>query len=142
MNYEQYIQSAEWKALRQKVLERDRFQCQTCCSTDDLEVHHRTYDRLFHEDLEDLITLCHECHEAITCVIRKRRYEAKAIELSSVQRLSTIVYRGKENAEIEISTHVRITPNPPQRTDSRSNEQIFKGFEENQRQERQDGRRF
>lgn len=73
--YERYMRSSDWFAKRKLVLERDRHRCQTCHSTERLEVHHATYERLGNEDLEDLITLCHDCHEAITCTIRRRRYD-------------------------------------------------------------------
>jgi len=28
-----------------------------------LHVHHRTYERVFHETLDDLCVLCEDCHE-------------------------------------------------------------------------------
>jgi len=140
--YEDYIASPEWRSLRQKILERDCHQCRTCCSTEVLEVHHRTYDRLGHEDSDDLITLCHDCHEAITAVIRRRRYQKIKIVLANTQRLTPITYRDSNHAEIEVSTHIRITPVATQWTASRSLEPFFKGDQENQQQAREDGRRF
>lgn len=64
-NYKKYLNSKEWKEKRDKRLEIDGFKC-TCCGTKDrLNVHHTTYERLGHESMEDLITLCNDCHKAI-----------------------------------------------------------------------------
>ncbi|MHA2066094.1 MAG: HNH endonuclease [Candidatus Thorarchaeota archaeon] len=51
-----------WKAIRQKILERDGNKCTECSSTDKLHVHHLTYENEGNEKPEDLITLCHSCH--------------------------------------------------------------------------------
>lgn len=59
--YKAYLRSSQWKEKRQLILDRDQC-CSTCGSIDGLQVHHRTYDTLFNEPLEDLITLCQRCH--------------------------------------------------------------------------------
>jgi len=63
--YLAYLQSPEWRAIRQRVLDRDDHKCRTCGSTKILQVHHLTYKRLFHERLSDLVTLCKQCHMAL-----------------------------------------------------------------------------
>lgn len=66
VNYNEYIKSDEWNHKRKEVLERDRFKCRLCGamgSRHSLHVHHNSYDNLGNEPLEDLITLCKECHE-------------------------------------------------------------------------------
>ena len=60
--YSNYIQSEKWKAIRDEVLQRDQNLCQECKSTPAVEVHHKTYDNLFNEKLEDLISVCKDCH--------------------------------------------------------------------------------
>lgn len=80
--YNEYISSScVWQEKRQLRLNIDRHMCQTCHhdgSEYRLEIHHKTYERFGCEDVElDLITLCSECHEAITTVIRRRRYKKK-----------------------------------------------------------------
>lgn len=64
-NYYEYMNSPEWKAKREERLKHDKFQCQMCHTAKNLVVHHITYDRLGHEDLSDLITLCKKCHESV-----------------------------------------------------------------------------
>jgi hypothetical protein len=57
-----YLESAEWKAKRLLVLERDSYQCQFCKVAAAIDVHHITYNNLFNEPLEDLVSLCKPCH--------------------------------------------------------------------------------
>lgn len=83
--------------LRQYVLDRDDHQCQLSklfgiaeltaipCS-EDLEVHHNTYRRFGHEELDDGITVCSRCHEALTDLIRRLRVGAQ-LEPDDVQRI-------------------------------------------------------
>lgn len=64
-----------WNALRVVALERDGHSCR-CCPNDSasgipLEIHHRHYETWGWERLEDVITLCVLCHDAITSRIRE-----------------------------------------------------------------------
>lgn len=61
--YKHYLHSKEWAAKRFLVLYRDGFRCSICGSTEELNVHHKTYQNVFHEPLSDLITLCRKCHK-------------------------------------------------------------------------------
>jgi 5-methylcytosine-specific restriction endonuclease McrA len=80
--YRAYITSPEWRKKRWLRLNHDRHRCRTCWQTEQLEVHHCTYERFGDERVDDLITLCRPCHEAITAVIRARR----AAKVAPVQR--------------------------------------------------------
>jgi 5-methylcytosine-specific restriction endonuclease McrA len=42
-----------------------------------LQVHHRTYERLGHEQAGDLTALCANCHRAVTDMLRRRRYSGR-----------------------------------------------------------------
>lgn len=82
MPYEEYLQTPEWQALRDQVLERDGYRCMLCNTRQNLHVHHRTYARRGYEELEDLTTLCQEDHEHFHKRMRtsdamswERRYE-------------------------------------------------------------------
>ena len=66
-DYDAYIHSNIWHERASRIRKRDGFRCCICGATDTaLEVHHLTYDRLYHEDDDDLMTVCHECHKKIT----------------------------------------------------------------------------
>lgn len=63
-DYEAYIQSPHWRAVRGLALKRDGYRCTRCAGRYSLQVHHLTYKHLGHEErhLEDLRTLCRTCH--------------------------------------------------------------------------------
>lgn len=66
--YAAYRRSPEWRAIRMEALGRDGFACAVCGATTDrarIEVHHRTYERFGHEDVDDLLTLCQPCHAKV-----------------------------------------------------------------------------
>jgi len=65
-DYQDYLKSEKWYAIRLKVLTRDDYTCQHChfkVTSYTANVHHKTYARLGDEELSDLITLCIPCHE-------------------------------------------------------------------------------
>src|SRR5690349_728732 len=61
--YAEYLRTSHWREVR------DRFcavpanqQCSVCGTPNNLDLHHLTYERLGHEELTDLVRLCHKCH--------------------------------------------------------------------------------
>ena len=67
--YTTYINSENWKIKRREALIRDKNLCQECKNKPAEDVHHKTYDNLYNEPLEDLISLCRECHTEIHRVL-------------------------------------------------------------------------
>jgi hypothetical protein len=63
MDYKPYLQTEEWERKRRDAVERARGVCEKCGSPDNLQVHHKTYERRGEELPEDLIVLCSECHK-------------------------------------------------------------------------------
>lgn len=60
--YESYLLTPAWREKREQTLVRDGRACRACYSGKRLHVHHMTYERLGHELLSDLVTLCEPCH--------------------------------------------------------------------------------
>ncbi len=57
------LDSKEYAIVRTRVLERDGWRCQQCGSTKGLEVHHmKPRSRLGGDVMDNLITLCVDCH--------------------------------------------------------------------------------
>jgi ATP-dependent DNA helicase RecQ len=55
-----------YHTLRQQVLRRDGWRCQSCGSMLNLEVHHKEFrSHSGHDSEENLITLCVGCHGEI-----------------------------------------------------------------------------
>lgn len=61
--YQEYLQSPKWQEIREDALRQARHRCRICNSRHQLEVHHRTYDRIGHERPDDPTVLCRPCHE-------------------------------------------------------------------------------
>jgi 5-methylcytosine-specific restriction endonuclease McrA len=64
--YRDYLKSYHWDLVRSAALKRDGNKCSDCgadCAERPLEVHHINYARKGNENLDDLMTLCRECHE-------------------------------------------------------------------------------
>jgi len=64
-----------WAEVRTAALHRDGQACR-CCPNDiasgvSLQIHHRHYGNWGQEAIEDLVTLCVLCHDAITSRIRE-----------------------------------------------------------------------
>lgn len=60
--YAAYLQTEEWHALREHILELYDWKCADC-GDDATEVHHLTYERVFHELPSDLVPLCRWHHK-------------------------------------------------------------------------------
>ena len=62
LDYAEYRKTAHWQELQGRALERAKGRCGLCnAMATNLEVHHRTYQRLGHEEEGDLVVLCHAC---------------------------------------------------------------------------------
>lgn len=64
--YLAYLKSARWDELRTERIKMDNFQCRLCGNPHQLHVHHLYYpETLGTETVNDLITLCADCHKTI-----------------------------------------------------------------------------
>ena len=55
-----------YEELRNQVLRRDGWRCQSCGTMSKLEIHHKEFRSQSGDDLEqNLITLCTSCHDAV-----------------------------------------------------------------------------
>jgi len=78
-----YLRSKHWRRLRVQVMLRAGYRCERkgCIAYgDDLDVHHKTYERIGHELLTDLVYLCRPDH--------KRVEHGQMIQLKSGEWLS------------------------------------------------------
>jgi 5-methylcytosine-specific restriction endonuclease McrA len=58
------FRSSSYKQLCQQVIRRDRWKCQVCGSSQNLQVHHKQLRSQQGSDRDsNLITLCASCHE-------------------------------------------------------------------------------
>lgn len=61
--YVEHLASVDWQVVRADVLQRAQYRCEECSLPWGLQVHHKTYENLGHETLDDLICLCNDCHK-------------------------------------------------------------------------------
>jgi 5-methylcytosine-specific restriction endonuclease McrA len=125
LDYQKYISSAAWYAKREERRAIDKNRCRTCGISDALEVHHVTYDNFGDEPMSDLITLCKQCHEAVTSVIRARRYSAKDYEVRPIEAKGKLNHVARKRVSLEIA----VSDADAQWTTGRSYERLLKGFE-------------
>ena len=60
------LEQDDYEKLRQEILLRDGWRCQSCGAMSGLEVHHQQFrSRQGSDCAENLITLCTECHEFV-----------------------------------------------------------------------------
>lgn len=66
LGYDQYLKTPIWRVISWYVKRLSNFRCRLCASGGKLITHHSNYKRIFHEIFyyqEDLVCLCHDCHE-------------------------------------------------------------------------------
>ena len=74
-SYLDYMRSEEWAKKNMLRLKFDDYRCKNCGCKNNLEVHHKSYDNIYNEDIKtDLITLCHKCHSKTTRLNRRKRW--------------------------------------------------------------------
>lgn len=61
--YEEYLMSNWWRTFRVKVLKWWDYRCALCYSDKKVDIHHRTYNHLGNEQLNDCVALCRKCHQ-------------------------------------------------------------------------------
>ena len=63
LDYNEYLNSPEWRKKRAQRISIDNGICQMCLSAPAEEVHHLNYYNIGEEDvLTDLVSVCHACH--------------------------------------------------------------------------------
>src|ERR1051325_9849771 len=88
--YRAYLNTSDWCRRRNRALKAAFYRCQQCNSKRDLQVHHKTYERLGAEWDQDLEVLCRDCHEG------HHVEEMAASEHRMFLKLASEVIRGHE----------------------------------------------
>jgi len=64
--YKSYIVSMKWKIFKRGIVKTRGNVCERCgTKTNKLDLHHKTYARLFNELPQDVMLLCRDCHNEI-----------------------------------------------------------------------------
>ncbi len=60
--YKEYLKSNHWKEFKRDFFKRFDRVCQNCGGKEKIQLHHKTYLRLWCEEFTDVIALCRFCH--------------------------------------------------------------------------------
>lgn len=75
-SYKEYLQSELWRQKKAEFFEVRPRSCWVCNSQDQFEVHHKTYERVTCERLDDLVGLCGKCHDKVHLVCKEKPWIA------------------------------------------------------------------
>lgn len=64
--YAEYLASREWAVLKVAVKKRAKGLCERCTMAPIDATHHLTYERIGHENLDDLQGVCADCHSFLS----------------------------------------------------------------------------
>ncbi len=62
-SYKDYLNTKHWQLIKRIKFNYFVHECAKCQSRVGLELHHKHYESLGKEDLDDLVYLCRECHQ-------------------------------------------------------------------------------
>jgi hypothetical protein len=77
--YQSYIRSRAWSEVKARYRASNLPQKCVVCLADRVELHHRTYARLGHERLTDLVPLCRDHHKEAH--VLRERIDEKRVKL-------------------------------------------------------------
>jgi antitoxin YefM len=103
--YRAYISNSKhWRYVRELRLQKDLFSCQGCSSKNRLHVHHLTYERVGAELLDDLVTLCWDCHWTVHELYRQQGGSLAEITRIALQllRAGSSVPRPRDSAKTSL----------------------------------------
>lgn len=95
LTYQQYLRAPEWANRRLAALKGIR-ECQACGREARLDAHHRSYERLGHEEPGDLVALCGVCHRGVHQIQKVRRC---SVEEATELLLGPAVRSGKASSQ-------------------------------------------
>lgn len=91
-NYAEKLTDPRWQKKRLEVLSRDGWSCQRCSDTSStLHVHHKRYTgEPWDAPLEDLVTLCAECHASTSHTEKEVRGQIESLTCDHVFDIADI----------------------------------------------------
>lgn len=119
-DYKAYLKTKHWKELRLAIVAERGRKCSVhnCDSGLPIQAHHTTYERVGHENHQDITLLCRRCHSA-----EHKRMEIAAFILKEQQSKAGKVWFEKEKPNI-----LRIIRNTPHSNNLLNNiKQAFQG---------------
>jgi len=108
--YREYLQSEEWKTLREKQLQKDHRRCCICGATTDLNVHHITYANM---ESPPLITLCKSCHENVHKHLDEYRKELDSLNVEIEEKFIPLAVEYNQKKIAITAKYMKIVEKTP-----------------------------
>lgn len=112
-NYTAFLRSSDWEETRSRYW-RDPDTLKTCglCGTKDppLQLHHRTYERVGAEHLDDLVPTCLRCHQLLHALDRRGDIDgldADLTQLTDAVRAARYRERRRRSEDGQTSENLR-----------------------------------
>lgn len=112
--YKKYLLSPEWRKFRKKALAHYEAKCNKCGTTTNLQVHHKTYINIFHEELEDVMILCKTHHDEIHN-IKPKKVKVKKEKKLSKKRLKKLRKIERNKLRLANKRDKLSSPPPPKK---------------------------
>ena len=127
ISYTDYLKSEHWRGIRKLKLEECGNACEVCGEDGvRLDIHHKNYETLGHESLDDLAALCPYCHKDVHDVISslkgkdfKQKVHAIAVEYYATNVVKRTVERVEKSNKLLNNRVSKRTPT--QKSKRRSN---------------------
>jgi hypothetical protein len=84
-SYDDYLDSRHWADLRARAAAEMTYIC-VCGASEALQLHHKTYDRIGHEELDDVMWLCEPCHITVHMLERQGLTDLALTGLACTER--------------------------------------------------------
>jgi len=111
--YNAYISSNAWRVRRDAYFQKHLRKCLACGSTDEIHLHHRSYDNFTKEKDGDLRALCAKCHKKLHRLQKKHGWTlASATDYVINRGLKTFAPRKKRKLRAKkkwINSYIYIT---------------------------------
>ena len=108
ISYTDYLKSDHWRGIRKLKLEECSNACEVCGEDGvRLDIHHKNYETLGHESLDDLAALCPYCHKDVHDVITslkgkdfKQKVHAIAVEYYATNVVKRTIERVEKSNKL------------------------------------------
>ena len=107
-DYSAYIGSSAWADVKRRYRASDLPQDCFCGETENLHLHHLTYERVGQEELTDLSPLCGDCHRMIHVLEKRGDLKLDLVGLVNKKRAE----RERQHGELARITERRAAEDP------------------------------
>lgn len=106
-SYGDYLKSGHWLLFKEKIKGRKR-RCPVCGSDKNLEIHHKTYERLGCENKGDVVCLCPAHHDDVHAWLKEENQSVEATD----RAIASIRAKAKRAERVALPRKPQRPPKP------------------------------